>query len=209
MNPDDLQKPRLRALQYFYVDGTFEFAFSLLCLILAAFFYLETHVRGWLGAVVDASLVLVMIAGGWLVRRLIGWLKENVTYPRTGYVTYPPKRGLQRGARLVLGMAIGAMAAGLAVVLTAKAIRGVAAMPILSGVLLGLVLALLGWRARLTRFHVLGALSAAAGLLLGWSGLGNDLGLTVYYLAFGLVMSASGGLTLWTYLRHTQTPQAD
>lgn len=206
---DDLRRPQLRALQYFYVDGTFEFGFSLLCLTLAAFFYLETHVQGWLLAVVNASLVLVMIGGAWLVKRLVGWLKENVTYPRTGYVTYPPRRGGRGGLRLVLGMAIGGAVAALATVLASHAIDGIAAMPVLSGILLGLVMVILGWRARLPRFYFLAGLGAAIGLALGWSGLEDNAALTVFYLAFGLVLFASGGLTLWTYLRSTAAPQPE
>ena len=45
---DDLRKVQLRAVQYFFVDGTFEFGFGLLCLILAAFFFLENRIHGWL-----------------------------------------------------------------------------------------------------------------------------------------------------------------
>jgi hypothetical protein len=203
MTLNDLRRPQLRALQYFYIDGSFEFGFGLMSLSLALFFYLEAHVQGWLSALVDASLILVMIGGAWLVRRLTGWLKEQVTYPRGGYAAYPRKQGRRRGIRLLIGAAAGGLAAVLAVVLTADGAGGPAAMPILSGVLLGLVLAFIGWRARLSRFYLLGGLSAAAGLYLGWSGLGNEPGLMVYYLAFGLILFASGGLTLRAYLRST------
>jgi hypothetical protein len=203
MFPDDLHKPQLRAIQYFYVDGTFEFGFGLLCLTLATFLYLETHLQGWLAVLLDASLILVMIGAGWLVRRLIGWLKENVTYPRTGFVTYPRKQGLKRGIRLTLAMAVGGLVAGGAAVLATRAEGRFAVMPVISGLLLGLVMVILGWRARLPRFYFLAALSAAGGLALGWSGLGDNTAITLYYLAFSLVLFVSGGLTLWTYLRST------
>ncbi len=206
MTPDDLQKPRLRALQYFFVDGTFEFGFGLLCLILAAFFYLETHLHGWLSALLDASLVLVMIGGAWLVRRATGWLKQNVTYPRTGYVSYPRKQGSKRGLRMALGTAAGGLVAAAIVVLAARAGTRFAAMPVLSGVVLGLVLAILGWRAHLPRFYILGLLGAGAGLALGWSGLDDEAALSLYYLTLGLILFASGGLTLSAYLRSTTAP---
>ena len=76
---NDLKQPQLRAIQYFYVDGSFEFGFGLLCLMLGVFFYIETHVQGWLSAVVDGSLVMVMIGGAWLINRLIKQLKERIT----------------------------------------------------------------------------------------------------------------------------------
>ncbi len=76
---DDLNTPQLRAIQYFFVDGSFEFGFGLLCLILAAFFYAETHVQGWLLTLVSSSLVLLMIGGAWLINQLIKLLKERLT----------------------------------------------------------------------------------------------------------------------------------
>ena len=43
MQPD-LVKTKLRAIQYYYIDGTFEFTFGGLCLLLAGFFYLQSVV---------------------------------------------------------------------------------------------------------------------------------------------------------------------
>jgi hypothetical protein len=143
------------------------------------------------------------------VRRMIGWLKETVTYPRTGYVVYPRRQGLRRGWRIALGMAVGGMVAGAAAVLASRAAEGLAVMPMVSGVLLGVVMMILGWRSRLARFYILALLSAAAGLALGLGGLEDEAAITLYYLAFSLILFASGGLTLWSYLRRTASPQPE
>ena len=204
--PDDLKKSQLRTIQYFYVDGSFEFGFGLLCLILAVFFYAETHVQGWLLAIVDSSLALVMIGGAWLINRLIKQLKERITWPRTGYVTYSRQNGRKRGWSVALGMVSGGLVATTATVLVTNPNVHVMAMPLLSGFLLGVVMVVLGWRARLTRFYLLAGLSAAVGITLAYSRMENIVAVAAYYLVFGLVLFATGACVLRAYLRQNPTP---
>ena len=104
---NDLKRSQLRAIQYFYADGSCEFAFGLFCLLLGVYFFVESHVRGWLSLVLDASLVLVVLGGAWLTNRLVRQLKENITWPRTGYVAYTRQHGLRRRIRVVIGMLVG------------------------------------------------------------------------------------------------------
>jgi hypothetical protein len=198
---NDLKKPQLRAIQYFYVDGSFEFGFGLLCLILGVFFYVETNVHGWLSTVVDSSLVLVMIGGAWLINRLIKQLKERLTWPRTGYLTYSRRSGRKLGWRLVVGMVSGGLIAAIATVLITAPNAQVATMPVLSGLLLGIVMVVIGWRTRLNRFHLLAGLSTADGIAMGFSRMENTTALAAYYIVFGLVLFASGAWVLRSYLR--------
>ena len=202
---DDLKKPQLRAIQYFYTDGSFEFGFGLLCLILSVYFYIETRVQGWLFVLVDFSLVLVMAGGAWLINRLIKQLKEHITWPRTGYIAYARQKGARRGWSLVLGMGIGGLAAAMAVVLVER----IAVMPVLAGFLFAFVLLIIGWRARLPRFHLLAGLSAVAGMIINYSGLENFVALAVYYLVFGLVLFATGTCVLRTYLRQSPATEEE
>jgi uncharacterized protein YebE (UPF0316 family) len=67
--------------------------------------------------------------------------------------------------------------------------------------LLGLVLAILGWRARLPRFYLLAALSAVVGIALAFSGLENIVALAAYYLTFSLALFTTGTCVLRAYLR--------
>lgn len=196
---EDLKKPQLRAIQYFYADGSFEFGFGLLCLIMAVYFYVETHVQGLLLALVDASLVLVMVGGAWLINRLVKRIKENVTYPRTGYIKYRREDGPRRGWRVARGLLIGGVVGAVAAVLVTSLNVRLARMPMLTGFIIGIVLVFLGWRLSLPRFYLLAGLSAATGV--AFSGMENNLALVAYYLAFGLLLFVSGGVTLWMYLR--------
>ncbi len=209
MTIHQIQRPQLRAIQYFFVDGTMEFGFGLLNLILASFFFFQSRIHGWQLAVLDAFLILVLLGGAWLVKLLTRMIKENITYPRTGYIAYPPKRGWRRWIQIALGMAIGASTAVLAITLaTAPGIQ-ISTMPILSGFGIGLALAVMGKRARLPRFYFLAGTSAFTGLSLAWSRLGNDPALCAYYLTLGLVMIASGAITFSSYLNSSRSGQSE
>ncbi len=206
---DNFRNSQLRTFQYFYVDGSFEFGFGLLCLILAAFFYAETHVQGWLSAVVDSSLVLVLIGGAWLINRLIKLLKERITWPRTGYVTYNRREGSNRGLRLVLGLVIGGLVAALASLLATSPNIRISMLPLLSGLLLGLVLMGFAWRTSIPRFYLLSFLSAVLGVILAYGRLEDIVALAYYYLVFGMVLFATGACVLRAYLHQNPAAQDD
>jgi hypothetical protein len=207
--PDDLKNSQLRTFQYFYVDGSFEFGLGLLCLTLAVFFYAETHVQGWLSAIVDSSLVLVMIGGAWLINRLIKHLKERITWLRTGFITYNRQNDRKRGWSVALGMVSGGLVAALATMLATTPNLHIAALPLLSGFLLGLVMVVLGWRTSIMRFHFLALLSTVLGAVLAYSNIENIGGLAIFYLVFGLVLFASGACVLHAYLLKNPLPSKE
>jgi len=198
---NDLKESQLRAIQYFYVDGTYEFGFGLLCLILAGYFYAEAHVSGWLSAIVDASLVLVMIGGGYLIQLLIRRLKERLTWPRTGYVSYQRKQGIQRGWRIALTLVIGGVVASATTMLVMNEDIQIAILPLLSGLLIGMVMVILGWRTSIPRFYLMALLSAALGVTLAYSGLENSVSLIAYYASLAVVQLFTGTCVLSNYLR--------
>lgn len=202
---DELKQSQLRTIQYFYVDGSFEFGLGLLCLILAVFFYAETSMHGWLAALVDGSLVLIMIGGAWLIRHLITLLKEKVTWPRTGYVTYNRQNAANRGWRIAMGLGVGILVgilvAVVATVLSTTPGIHLNSMPMLSGFLLGVVFAFLGWRTTMLRFYLLALFSCMLGGVLAYSSAVDNVALAGYYLVFGLVLIAAGAFVLRAYLR--------
>jgi len=206
-DPDN--KSQLRTIQYFYVDGSFEFGFGLLCLILSAFFYAETHVQGWLTAVVDSSLILVIIFSAWAINRLIKLLKERITWPRTGYVAYSRQNESKPGLRVVIGLVVGGLVAATAILLAKTPGIHLATLPLLSGLLLGLVMVVFGWRTAILRFYILALLSLVLGGALAYSRMENIVALAVYYLVFGLVLFAIGAFVLRTYLRQNPVPPGE
>lgn len=204
---DPTSRSQLRAIQYWYIDGTFEFGFGLLCLILALYFLVEIHTQGtWISGLIDASLVLFILGGAWLINRLLRQLKERITYPRTGYVSYQRKR-MKRGWRLLLGMVIGGAISAITILLVTNESIQFAVMPLISGCVLAFVLVIMGWRSALPRFYLLAGVSAGIGITLAFGGLRNYLGVAFYYLAISMVLFASGAYTLRTYLRQNPIPE--
>ena len=88
MTDDEIKDIEKRTRQYFYEDGFIEIAVGILFLMLGGYFFATvalpatSRIKSWL----DASFVLVILAGLFLVGRLVRFLKFRITYPRTGYV---------------------------------------------------------------------------------------------------------------------------
>jgi hypothetical protein len=203
----DLKEPGLRAVRYWYVDGTFELAFGGLCLLLAVYFYAQAALAdSWMAGLLSGLLILVLIGGGYLVARLTRAVKERLTYPRTGYVSYPRERGMRRGLRIAVIFAASALTAGLLVLFVAGRPNGFELVPGVTGLIFGAVIALIGYRTSLPRFYLLAVLSLVLGAGLSIGGLGEGLDLAAFYGALSLVLFTFGGVTLRRYLRHNPAP---
>ena len=206
---DDLKKPQLRAIQYWYADGTFEFGFGLFCLILGVYFYVENLFQGtWIAALIDGLLVLVVIGGAFLMNWMVRKWKERVTFPRTGYVNYP-RKGLKQARQILVRLFIGGVIGAVTVFLLTQEAIHLSVMPLLTGILFGVVMIFVGWRTSLLRFYLQAILSMLAGLGLAFSTLGNYVGLAAYYLIISLILITSGTIILRNYLRQNPAPQEE
>lgn len=210
MTTDPLQNAQKRAMQYWYVDGTFEFSFGGICLILAAYFYVSHLLTdSWMGGLMMVFFILVMLGGGWLVNRLVMSMKELITFPRTGYVSFARKTGSSRwGRALLLGSVAGIISALMTLLLANRPI-GFDWMVTASGLLFGAVVTYLGFRTGAARFFVNAAISFALGIALGFVNLPENLGLAVFYGLLGLALLIVGGISLWQYLRQNPNVQSD
>jgi peptidoglycan/LPS O-acetylase OafA/YrhL len=148
-----------------------------------------------------------MISGAVLINRLIKRLKERLTWPRTGYVSYQRKKGVQRGWGFAIGLVIGGVVAMVTTVLVMTQDLKIAVMPLLSGLLFGMLLVILGWRASIPRFYLLALLSAVLGVALAYSRLENTVGLIAYYASITVVLLFTGTCVLRTFLRQNPIPK--
>jgi len=203
MQPD-LSKTRLRAFQYLYIDGTFEFTFGGLCLLLAGFFYIQASMpESLLSTILTMSFVIITPAGAVLINRLVNRFKENITYPRTGYVAFQrPKEGLRRGIRAGFMLGLTAIIGGTVAAFITRNPQTLDWMPLLTGFVFGGVFTWIGFRSALARFFVIALLIWISGFFLTMRGIGNMPGLSLFYALSGLILLLSGALTLWQYLRH-------
>ena len=208
MQPD-LVRSKLRAIRYYYIDGTFEFTFGGLCLFLAGFFFIQATVPdGLSGNMLSLALMVVIPLGAILINRLIVRFKEQVTYPRTGYVAYQSSQGSQRRVRLALKIGVSFIVGGAVAAYVTRTPKALDWMSALTALVFGLVLAFIGYRSGLVRFYVLGLLVLLSGVVLTWLGYGDIPGLALFYGLTSLILFTSGGLTLWAYL-HNNPPSSE
>lgn len=201
---DEFNKIRQRTLQYWFNDGLSEIAFAGLCLVLALYFLAQAVLpeTSLLYALLNASLILVIIGGTFLTRRLIQVMKARLTYPRTGYVAYPVKRShWWASALLAMGIAV------LVAFLFTQQPGSLVWMPAITGLILAFAMLLFGLRTNLLRLYLIGIISLLIGGGLSLVGIGDILGLSAFYGALALVTGFSGSCALRAYLRHSPSPE--
>jgi hypothetical protein len=190
-----------RVKRYWYVDGFGELVGGGgMCLILAIYFVAGQYFGSdsLVGGLLQASLVLVLLGGFYLVRRLINAAKARVTYPRTGYVEYaePKNKFVSSLLSAVVGMLL-----AMTFVFIVRRFNTIDAMVAVSGVAMGIILLVKQvWTARVKRFYILSAAALIYGAVLSVSGLPNGYNLGLFYALMSLSFAISGGLTLKKYL---------
>ena len=196
-----------RVKRYWFTDGLGELIGGGMFILMGVYFGLQEFLgqNSMLGGILQASLILVMIGGMYISRRLINTLKARVTYPRTGYVEYQVDEHNMRSRRIsvaVLAFAIAALT-----MVFVRLFQFFDAIVAVTGVAVGLILVMLRAKASgLARFYVLGAVSFVLGLALSISNLPNGYSLGLFYGLMGLSFMISGGLTLQRYLAENPLP---
>ena len=196
-----------RVKRYWYTDGIGELIGGGMFILLGIYFALQGFLgqNSMIGGILQVSLILVMIGGMAVSRRLINTLKTRLTYPRTGYVEYQvdeQKMKFRRVWVMILAFVISALT--MVFVRLFQAFDSIVAV---TGVGVGLILVILRAKsAGLSRFYMLGAISIVLGLVLSISGLSNGYNLSLFYGLMGLCFMLSGGWTLRRYLEANPLP---
>ena len=208
MMTNDIDKVIQRTHRYWYEDGLAEIATGwmfVLCGLLS--FVMDSIPPGLpLASVLAVGFtILVLTFGGLAVGRAVKAVKNRVTYPRTGYVSYrrPESNRRRRIAVAGVGIALGVLGTVLSI---AGAPTWLVSMPMVQGLIIGAVLLYLGHRLGIARFYVLAFLSALIGVMVALNGFDDALGSAAYFGQMGLVQTASGLFTLRTYLSQAQPP---
>jgi hypothetical protein len=199
----EMERGVRRSRQYWYDDGLTEIAAG--CILVATGLLFLAEAQGLILPGASSIGLMVVVAGGMFVaRRAVGYAKARITYPRTGFVQY--QRRPRRSRALAGGVA--AFMGALVAALFATAPASLAWIPAVDGVLIGGFMLYLGHSLGLKRFYALAALSAAIGGAVSLSGAADILGSGIYFVATGLCVLASGGITLAAYLQRPSTPEA-
>ncbi len=227
MNP--IQTIMLRARRYWFVDGIRELVIGVVLLTdgLAA---LVASV--WPHTIIfPAVLLMTGIVGPYLARRL----QETITYPRTGYASFPPiSSSILKVSLLMLALVIIMNFLNLPGVLQAitesnpaldrpvTILRNLSTngTPLLLGGGIAALLAVLAREYDLTRFYGFAIISALIGgglfiaslmnsPLFGGAGFMSTLAMGIYFTLMGLALLGSGLLTFRAYLRQHHAPMEE
>jgi len=199
----DINDLMRKAKSYWYEDGMVEtlaglFFVAVGLILLADWAAPDDWPWKWALAPIFAVVTIVWIFGG---RKIISWLKEHITYPRTGYVAYAQQGSWSGRARAILG---GILGAAISIVLVATVINRqdiVRLIPLIMGTGVALLLLRIGSSVALTRFYIVALWSLLVGSGLAWSTADMGLSVAVYYAALGAAVAAAGVITFIRYLR--------
>ena len=204
---NDFSDVERRVRRYWYTDGIGELIGGGMFILMGVYFALQQLLgqNSTLGGILQASLILVLIGGMYVSRRLINALKARVTYPRTGYVEYQVDERNIKGRRI--GVAILAFAISALTMVFVRLFQTFDSIVLVTGVAVGLILVFLRAKsAGLARFYVMGTVSVLLGLALSVSKLPNGYSLGLFYGLMGMCFMVSGGLTLRLYLEENPLP---
>ena len=105
-NTIDIENVIRNTRRYWFVDGIAEISGGALISFIALSYYLTSLISN----VVIKSILLglgqpvIILLGAFAIRKIITWLKDNITYPRTGYLSYhnpPENRRVKRIIKVV------------------------------------------------------------------------------------------------------------
>lgn len=198
---DNVSDVEQRVKRYWYVDGFGELVGGGgMCLILAVYFAAGEYfgAKSFFGGILQASMVLVLLGGMVLVRRLIMAAKQRVTYPRTGYVEYsqPKNKVLASALSGVVGVVM-----AVAFVFTVRQFNKIDGLVAITGLVMGIILFVKQvWTAKVKRFYILSVAAFIYGAVLSVSGFSRGYNLGLLYALMSLSFAISGGLTLKKYL---------
>ena len=192
-----------RTQTYWYSDGLAEIGLTIICLLLSVYFYAQATLArdSWLFRILDMGFLLILLLGILISRKFVTFLKTRLTYPRTGYVSYKPPEPAQKLGSIALGIFTSAT---LIFVIAFGRLNVETYLPVITGLLVGVILFVFGMRSRVLRFFILATISALFGSGLTLMNPGDMLGLSYYYGLMGLTVLVTGLLVLRDYLAKTQ-----
>jgi hypothetical protein len=192
-----------RPLRYVYIDGFIEIAIGALFLLSALLLLLFAIAldRPPLAAVIGATALLLVIALGLLVKRLVESAKEKLTYRRTGFMKLRPG-ATPIWIRITLILAALGLASASLFLPASFQQSGFAL-----GALLTLILAMFGLQTGWLRFYMVAATVAVLTLAASQSISGETAVAAVVLGGSGAILVLSGGWALGRYLRRHASEQ--
>jgi hypothetical protein len=200
----DIKSIEKRTVRYWFEDGIAELCVGGLCVWLALYFLaqaLAPEKSTIQFIIVKIGFIPWFFLGFWLFGRITRSLKQNLTYRRTGFVSYGRAEKKTRTRKALLAGTIAGMVSFGFAILWAHRPIGFDPIPVLSGLIFTLVLIILAFRTGAWRLVLAAAAIAASGTALSLWGWGDKANLVAFYGLVAVALFVSGGVTLALYLR--------
>ena len=199
-NDVNLNKLTKRPIQYWFEDGIGELTMGILYFLIGINFYIQATISSpQIKAIL--SLVSVFIIGGGVIitRKLIGRIKEQVIYPRTGYVSYPKR---PRKAKIVISI-VSLVAVTVFALFLGKSSNSFDWTPIVISVTCGVLMLYQAVQTSVIRLYVESILAILIGLVVAYLNLGGMYSSGIFFISFGLVLMIGGGCAFVYYLKNS------
>jgi hypothetical protein len=206
----DIDRVMRKTKSYWYEDVLGEILAGIFFIVLGIFLLAEWRSPAdapwnWIFA---PGLIVLVVGFMPLARVLLKWLKERITYPRTGYVAYKRDTPRKSASRAVAAAIIGATVA-LIMVASFTYHQNIARLaPLFMGAAVAWLLVRVASELGLARFYVLAVWSLAIGVGLAWLTADITLSIALYYLLLGPALLVGGIVTLVRYLQAAPLPDA-
>lgn len=197
MMEDRIREMEKRGQSRWYEDGLWELVLGVLFVLYGAYYAAVGLLDegSTLSTVMSVGYIVVVPGGMLIASRVMRSLKARLTAPRTGYVSF--KRTSKR--RLwTIAVASGAVGATVAF---AALIRTVYVPVLIGGVGLAVGLGVTGYRLRLPRFVVVGAVGLVASFALAVMTDDPEVAFATLFGSVGAALAISGGTVFARYLR--------
>ena len=200
----EIDQAEKRTRRYWFEDGLAEISSGLIFLLVALYLLVDDALRGTVpGAVFTLAFPVLIVALGLAGRRLVRAAKDRYVHPRTGFVSFPRRKG-HRVARAALAFVIAVLFS----LLVSRARVLVNWIPALEGGIFAAAFFYCGRKVEILRFPIVGLLCAIAGVALSAAGLSEDVAAALLFAWLGVALVTGGSVAFLGYLRRVP-PEED
>jgi hypothetical protein len=189
--------------RYWYVDGLAEILGGLVIFFTGLSYWLVYSMEdsGLKYILLIIAQPVVIILGAYLVRIILPKIKEKLTYPRSGYLTFKkPDRNKRVRRALIAGLIAAIIAVLVGMVYNGLPQRLI---PLFSSFFLTIFSIYIGYQVAVPRFYLIGLLILILGGIISWLNPNGALPYMLLFSGMGTLWIISGLITLFLYLRNT------
>jgi hypothetical protein len=193
-----------RTRQYWYIDGFSEMLTGLVFLLLGIVNCISGIVSPSAGSAVMVGIgyPLIILGGTFAGRGWVRFLKEKITYPRTGFVKYIQPERSSRTKRIVTAFFVAISVS----IVTMVVLRGLDPYWVVlgTGLIIAAFIGYLGVQVPLNRFFILALWVVVVSLISASFPLSEDIQMGILLGGSGLGWLVSGLITLLSYMKNTR-----